>query len=259
MVTANAMLSQEQRMRFETVPIASIDKTWGPRPTERMIEHVRQHGVLVPVLLAENTDDDGVLSLRIVDGNRRIAAAREAMLPDIPAVIVPAHDETSVAELTLAINTLRTNNPVTEWWAIDDLHRAGVRDTTIAERTGMSSSTLKARARYGDLDPRIFSGLVYGRIAPSVVDKAVRLPVEAQDRIGDAFQEKGTLQTWQVEEEAKKYRQPRPGSAPQSVEDVAYQLDTLAQAAHALGLDRDAWLRHAADAFDRGGDAEGED
>lgn len=245
-------------MRFETVPVATIDKTWGPRPTERMVEHVRQHGVLVPVLLAELPDDDGVLTLRIVDGNRRVAAAREAQMPDVPAVIVPARDETTIAELTLAINTLRTNNPVTEWWAIDDLHQAGIRDATIAERTGMSTATLKARARYGDLDPRIFSGLVYGRIAPSVVDKAVRLPLDAQDRIGDAFQEKGTLQTWQVEEEAKKYRQPRAGSAPQSVEDLGFQLDTLAEAAQALGLDRDAWLRHAADAFNRAGHPEDE-
>lgn len=237
-------------MRFETVSVASIDKTWGPRPTERMIEHVRRHGILVPVLLAEAADEDGVVRLRIVDGNRRLAAARELDLEEIPAIVVSADDAT-IAELTLAINTLRTNNPVTEWWAIDDLHRAGIRDTTIADRTGMSSSTLKARARYGELDPRIFSGLVYGRIAPSVVDKAVRLPLEAQDRIGDAFQEKGTLQTWQVEEEAKKYRQPRAGSAPQSVEDIAFHLDTLAQAAHALDLNRDAWLRLATEAFDR--------
>lgn len=240
--------------RFEHVPLESVGKTWGPRPTDRMIEHVRHHGVLVPVLLAETPDEDGVLGLRLVDGNRRVAAAREAGLERVPAIVVPAADAAAVAELTLAVNTLRTNNPVTEWWAIDDLHQAGIRDTTIAERTGMTPATLKARARYGQLDPRIFSGLVYGRIAPSVVDKAVRLPLEAQDRIAEAFQETGSLQTWQVEQEAKQYRQPRPGSTPQSPEDVAFQLDALASAARTLGFDRETWLRAAGEAFDRDGE-----
>ncbi|MGC4192238.1 MAG: ParB N-terminal domain-containing protein [Thermomicrobiales bacterium] len=246
-------------MRFEDVPLDDIGKTWGPRPTERMVAHIRQHGVLMPVLLAEAPDDDGVLALRLVDGNRRVAAAREAGLTHIPAIVVGAMDDAAIAELTIAANTLRTNNPVTEWWAIDDLHQAGIRDTTIAERTGMTPATLKARTRYGQLDPRIFSGLVYGRIAPSVVDKAVRLPIEAQDRIGEAFEETGSLQTWQVEQEAKKYRQPRAGSAPQSPEDLAFQLDALASAAKGLGLDRDAWLRAAAEAFDRIEDEPGEE
>ena len=249
--------AQDNALRFAEVPLDEIGKTWGPRPTDRMVEHVRHHGVLVPVLLAEVPDEDGVLTLRLVDGNRRVAAAQEAGLDRVPAIVVPAADAAAVAELTLATNTLRTNNPVTEWWAIDDLHQAGVRDTAIAERTGMTPATLKARARYGELDPRIFSGLVYGRIAPSVVDKAVRLPLEAQDRIGEAFQETGSLQTWQVEQEAKKYRQPRAGSAPQSPEDLAFQLDALAGAAQALGFDREAWLRAAGEAFDRL--AEGDD
>ncbi|MGB3328603.1 MAG: ParB/RepB/Spo0J family partition protein [Thermomicrobiales bacterium] len=242
--------------RFEDVALDAIGTTWGPRPTDRLIDHVRQHGVLVPVLLAESADEDGVLSLRLVDGNRRVAAAREAGLSHIPAIVAPTGDDAAIAELTLAINTLRTNNPVTEWWAIDDLRQAGVRDAAIAEHTGMSPATLKARARYGQLDPRIFSGLVYGRIAPSVVDKAVRLPLEAQDRIGESFQETGALQTWLVEQEAKKYRQPRAGSTPQSPEDLAFQLDTLASAARTLGLDREAWLAAAADAFERTGDSE---
>lgn len=248
-----------QTMRFEDVPLDSIGKTWGPRPTERMIEHVRNHGVLVPVLLAETADEDGVLSMRLVDGNRRVAAAREAGRDGIPAIVVTTEDDGAIAELTLAINTLRTSNPVTEWWAIDDLHQAGIRDATIAEHTGMSTATLKARARYGELDPRIFSGLVYGRIAPSVVDKAVRLPHDAQDRIGESFQETGALQGWLVEQEAKKYRQPRAGSTPQSPEDLAFQLDTLASAAQGLGLDRAAWLLAAGDAFDRVGEDAGED
>ncbi|MGC4106286.1 MAG: ParB/RepB/Spo0J family partition protein [Thermomicrobiales bacterium] len=246
-------------MRFEDVPLEQVGKTWGPRPTDRMVEHVRHHGVLVPVLLAEVPDDDGVLTLRLVDGNRRVSAAREAGLQTIPAIIVPAADAAVIAELTLAINTLRTTNPVTEWWAIDDLHQAGVRDTTIAERTGMTPATLKSRARYGQLDPRIFSGLVYGRIAPTVVEKAARLPIEAQDRLGEAFQDRGTLQTWEVEQEAKQYRQPRAGSAPQSPEDLAFQLDALAAASQTLGIDRDAWLRMASEAFDRTGDDSGED
>ncbi|HWV34103.1 MAG TPA: ParB N-terminal domain-containing protein [Thermomicrobiales bacterium] len=241
----------EHQTQVEQIPIADLGKTWGPRPTDRMIEHIKRQGVLVPILVAQVPDDDGVLSYHIIDGNRRVVAAREAGFESVPAIVLDNLANDEIAELTLSANTLRTSNPVTEWWAIDDLRQHGVRDQAITERTGLTPAALKARAKYGSLDPRIFSGLVFGKIAPSVVDKASRLPTEAQDRIGDIFEKSGELQTWQVENEAKHYRQPRAAAAPRSEAELATQLEALAAAAIALGVDREAWLTAAADAFQR--------
>ena len=239
----------------ERVPIEDLGKTWGPRPTERMVEHVKRHGVLVPVLATQTPDDDGVLAWRIIDGNRRVFAAREAGLATVPVAVMTGLGDDEIAELTLAANTLRTSNPVTEWWAIDDLLQKGHREHDVSQRTGLTPAALKARAKYGALDPRIFSGLVYGKIAPTVVEKASRLPMEAQDRIGDIYEQTGGLQTYQVEHEAKKYRQPRAASVPQSPSELTVQLDALASAALSLDLTREAWLAAAADAFQRASEA----
>jgi ParB/RepB/Spo0J family partition protein len=235
----------------EQVPIEDLGKTWGPRPSERMVEHVKRHGVLVPVLATKSPDEDGVLAWRIIDGNRRVFAAREAGLPTIPVAVMTGLEDVEIAELTLAANTLRTSNPVTEWWAIDDLLQKGHREQDVSHRTGLTPAALKARAKYGALDPRIFSGLVYGNIAPTVVEKASRLPMDAQDRIGDLYERTGALQTYQVELEAKKYRQPRAAAVPQSAAELTVQLDALASAAIPLEFTREAWLAAAAESFER--------
>ncbi len=239
----------------EQVPTEDLGKTWGPRPTERMVEHVKRHGILVPVLATQAPDEDGVLAWRIIDGNRRVFAAREAGLASVPVVVLNDIGDDDLAELTIAANTLRTSNPVTEWWAIDDLLQKGHREHDVSQRTGLTPAAFKARTKYGGLDPRIFSGLVYGKIAPSVVEKATRLPMEAQDRIGDLYEQSGGLQTYQVENEAKKYRQPRAAPVPQSAAELTVQLDALASAAISLDFDREAWLTAAADAFQQASDA----
>jgi len=244
-------ISMERDVPIKQVPTGELGKTWGPRPTDRLVDHVRRHGVLVPVLATQAPDADGVLGWRLIDGNRRVAAAREAGLRTVPVMILTDLDEDEAAELTIAANTLRTSNPVTEWWAIDDLLQKGHREQDVSQRTGLTPAALKARVKYGGLDPRVFSGLVFGKIAPSVVEKASRLPIEAQDRIGDIYEQTGGLQTHQVEHEAKKYRQPRAGSAPQSAAELTVQMDALASAAISLDIDRSAWITIAGEAFDR--------
>ncbi len=252
-------MEMEQDVLVKQVSTEELGKTWGPRPTDRMVDHIKRHGVLVPVLATQATDEDGVIAWRLIDGNRRVAAAREAGLPTVPVIVLTDLGEDEAAELTIAANTLRTSNPVTEWWAIDDLLQKGHREQDVSQRTGLTPATLKSRAKYGGLDPRVFSGLVFGKIAPSVVDKASRLPMEAQDRIGDIYEQTGGLQTYHVENEAKKYRQPRAGSVPQSVTELTVQLDALASTAIALDLDRAAWLAIAGEAFERalGDDGDG--
>ncbi|HEU0164640.1 MAG TPA: ParB N-terminal domain-containing protein, partial [Thermomicrobiales bacterium] len=78
----------ESTYQIEEIPIEDLGQTWGPRPTERMVEHVKRHGVLVPILVTRTPDEDGVLALRVIDGNRRINAASDAGLATVPAIIL---------------------------------------------------------------------------------------------------------------------------------------------------------------------------
>jgi ParB-like chromosome segregation protein Spo0J len=175
------------------VRVDQIDETVGPRPAARLVENVRRNGVVVPVILAERVDDDGELHLVIVDGNRRIAAAREAGIAEVPARIVQDASEPEIANLTLVTNTFRSSNYVTEFWAMNELQRAGVDRKRLAEVTGMSASTLATREHLANLDRTLFLGLTDGRIPPTVALAAARLDREAQDRLAAVFQRTGRL------------------------------------------------------------------
>lgn len=198
----------DRDVQIEHVAISVLGKTWGPRPTARMVDHVKRHGVLVPVLAACVPDDNGVLTYRLIDGNRRVRAAQEARLSTVPAIVFQDLADKDIAELTIAANTLRTSNPVTEWWAIADLFTAGYDERDLRHRTGITITAIKSRVRLGELDPRVFAGLVYGKIAPSVAEKVSRLPVSEQDRLGELYDTKGRLLSHQVEAEAASLRQP---------------------------------------------------
>ena len=90
----------------------------GPKTTNAFNRSVRRFGILNPVLLAEVVDADGVIDLAIIDGNRRVRAARAARLPKIPSVVLKATTEHDRARLTLMCNYMRSANFHTESAAI---------------------------------------------------------------------------------------------------------------------------------------------
>ncbi len=93
-------------------------KPVGPKTTNAFNRSVRRYGVLNPVLLAEVIDADGVIGLAVIDGNRRIRAARSARLPKVPAVVLKATTKEDRARLTLMCNYMRSGNFHTESAAI---------------------------------------------------------------------------------------------------------------------------------------------
>ena len=93
-------------------------KPAGARVTSAFIRSVRRYGVINPTLLAEVVDADGVISLEIIDGNRRVRAAQSARLPKVPAVVLKATTKQDRARLTLLCNYMRSANFHTESSAI---------------------------------------------------------------------------------------------------------------------------------------------
>jgi ParB/RepB/Spo0J family partition protein len=90
----------------------------GPKATAAFTRSVRRYGVVTPVLVAEMVDADGVIALTVVDGNRRIRAAKAERLPKVPAVVLKATTEQERARLTLMCNYMRSMNFHTESAAI---------------------------------------------------------------------------------------------------------------------------------------------
>ncbi len=90
----------------------------GVKTTGRFNRSIGRFGVLNPVLLAEVPDEDGVIQLHILDGNRRVRAARASRLSKVPAVVLKETTLLDRARLTLICNFMRSSNFHTESLAI---------------------------------------------------------------------------------------------------------------------------------------------
>lgn len=100
-----------------------------------LVDSVRQHGVVEPVILRK--DPEGKLHLRA--GYRRYNAAKEAGLKQIPANIFTV-DESKGLELALIENLQRVDmNPLDRAMAFKDLiEKAGIEQQEAAKRLGIS-------------------------------------------------------------------------------------------------------------------------
>lgn len=225
------------------VPVEEIEHTVGPGPSDRLVESVRRHGVVVPVILREIVSEEGELAYGIIDGNRRVASARAAELATVPARVVSDITEADAAQVTLLTNSFRTGNYVTELWALRALERSGIDRRKLPAITGMTASTIETRETLSRLDRRLFIALAEGKIGPTVATAAARLDPEIQARLADEFARTGRLTKAQVDAVT-----PRKDEDQAEPEDIRAALLTLARTAHARGIDEDAWLdaaRHA--------------
>jgi|GEM_PF-4106765 len=235
--------------------LSEIDATVGPRPADRLVESVRRNGVIVPVILAERVDEDGELRLVIVDGNRRVAAARAARRDSVPARVLRDVSDPEMANLTLVSNNFRTSNYVTEFWAMNELQRAGLERSKLAEFTGWTPSTISTREHLANLDRRLFLGLSEGRLTPTVALAAARLERDIQEKLGDVFQRTGRLTKTDVDQANPEKNAPT-GEIPEIdvegrvlPEDLQMALTAIARQAVGRGIDDETWTSAAARAF----------
>jgi len=236
---------------FRQIALEELGETWGPKPAERLVQNIRDNGIIVPVVVAEATDADGQVTFQLIDGNRRVAAARLAGLSAVPAQVIRGFSAAELAQVTLLANSMRATNPVTEWWALDELVQAGSRPDDLAQMTGLSKSTLQNRMTLADLDARIFKGLARGEVPPTVAMAASRLPPEIQERLGERFAETGVLRKRDVEVAATMAEGGASDDAeqPSTADDLAGELRVLATRAVAAGMSAAEWRTAAAEAF----------
>jgi hypothetical protein len=175
------------------VPLSEIGRTVGPSPVPRFVENVRRNGVVIPILLREVVSTDGTVEYRIVDGNRRVAAAREIGLQDIPSRVLIDVSVDDAARLVLTANNFRSENEITEYWAIRHLIRTGASRQRVADDGGFDVRYMRLRDRWGTLDRRIFTGYSEGRIPSSIANKIAKMQPDDQRHFGDLFQRKGRI------------------------------------------------------------------
>ncbi|HEY7295065.1 MAG TPA: ParB/RepB/Spo0J family partition protein [Dehalococcoidia bacterium] len=189
-------------------PRAVID----PETLGDLVESIRQHGVLQPLIVSRKQRAGGV-SYQLIAGERRLHAARAAGLQRVPVVVREATPQERL-ELALVENIQRADlNPLEEALAFQRLGgEFGLTQETLARRVGRSRTAVANTLRLLSLDDEIKASLAAGEISEGHARALLGLADAAQRRqLWRQIVERG-LPVRQTEELVRRLReQPAPG------------------------------------------------
>jgi ParB/RepB/Spo0J family partition protein len=170
-----------------TLELGMLSVTDVITPSHELVACIQRFGVLTPIVVF----DDGT-RLRIVDGRRRVAAARAAGYDSIPATVYQA-DGCIPDLITMVLNEQRRENPVADFNAIRRLQRRGATEREICEVTGMSASRIHRRMKLAALHRDLFEGLGRGELTVAVAEACAALPTAQQAGLVARLRESGRL------------------------------------------------------------------
>ena len=187
--------------------------TFDQAALEELAASIREHGILQPLIVTETPDQPGRYWL--IAGERRLRAARLALLEEAPAIVREASPQ-QLVEWALVENLQRADlNPLEEAAAYQSLmDDFGLTQAEIGQRVGKSRSAIANTVRLLQLPPDAQQALSEGRISagharallalsePSLMSQALER-VLAYD-----------LSVRQTEELVKRLLQPAPEEPP---------------------------------------------
>ena len=164
-------------------------------PDRALVASVRRFGVVTPVVLLNLNDGEGD---RLVDGRRRVLAAKEAGLDHVEALIYRLDPDEGrrffpPEVLTLALNELRRPNPVAEAEAIRRLMDRGATLRDICRITGLPPVRVQRRMRLLRLSAPLAEALEEGRLAVGVAEAAAKLAPAEQGELAEKLARDGKL------------------------------------------------------------------
>lgn len=227
---------------FQNLALTDLGDTIGAAPGDRMLESVKDFGVIQPILVAETTDENGEIQLQVIDGNRRVAASRKAGLRYIPAFVLSGLEPDHIAQLTLMANGFRTSNYLTEFWAMQELERHNYSDSDVRKIAGMAGSSYELRSLLSGLHQDIFTGYHEGDISQAIAIAVAKLPAESQQSLADTYRKTGRIRQADIREVA-----PRQESDPAALDK---HLRSAAETGIDLGISREDFLLYAGKQWD---------
>jgi ParB/RepB/Spo0J family partition protein len=161
---------KEQLMDAIYIPVSEIKSNPRQPRTEfngsemaSLVASVKEHGILQPLMVT--IQDGGIYVL--IAGERRLRAAREAGLEEVPAVIVPEADDRRMLELALIENVQRADlNPLEKARAYQQLvDEFNLSHEDVAARVGQHRSTVTNTLRLLKLPESIQHALLAGSVS----------------------------------------------------------------------------------------------
>jgi len=157
----------------------------GPEPSRELVENIKARGVRTPITLMAV---GGVYQL--VAGRRRLLAAIQCGMLSIPAIIETGE---SLASAALSDHALRKENPAADLKHIEHLMDLGYSDKQIAQATGLTLGTIRARLRLKELHPALREALDGGTFSVAAAEQARKLSWADQQVLAAQLEESGKL------------------------------------------------------------------
>ena len=173
-------------MMSRSIPISQIVGYENAKPKKALVKSIQDQGFLVEFPVILTPEDDG--NYRLLDGRRRTAAAKAAGLESVLAEI----SEAGVA-LTILSHATRSENPVAELKAYQELQRQGLSQDEIARAGYATLQRMRKIAKLNRLVTAIAGRVESGEIAPGVAFEIARLAPEVQRKLAQEEKITGLL------------------------------------------------------------------
>ena len=172
--------------RTNKIPVADIRKSpWQPRrvfspePLAELIDSVKERGVLQPLLVRKVAD-----YYELIAGERRLRAAQEANLKEVPAVIMDVGDQEAL-EIALVENLQRSDLNLVEeaegYRMLADTFN--MTQEQIAERVGKARPTITNALRLLDLPDSVKQLIAERRITPGHAKALLGLEIAREQEL----------------------------------------------------------------------------
>lgn len=158
-------------------------REFDPEKMAELVQSIRKHGVLQPVLLRRVAVD----SYELIAGERRVRAAREAGLRTVPSLVKECTDA-QMLEVALIENVQREDiNPVEAASAYQRLiTEFGLTQEEIAARVGKARSTIANTLRLLTLPPEILESVRTGEISEAHARALLQAPPDSRLKAWEA-------------------------------------------------------------------------
>jgi len=185
-------LPPETRIALSKLP---SDEELGPvEPDANFCRSVEEIGVYNPICLKRAKH-----GYRVVEGKRRVMAARLAGQKMIPARIFPEDwADADVVQITLHEN--RKPNPISELEAFEAATGRGLTVNDIKYKTGMTQQKVRVLTQLQNLIPELRAAMSDGRLKPSVAYLVAKMPKSDQRKLLPVLRQEGRLKVKDVKE-----------------------------------------------------------
>lgn len=161
---------------MEEIPITHLRGYEKTKPRKALVQSIQDQGFLpaFPIVVAPAAND----TYSILDGRRRTAAASRVGLETVLAVVTEGD-----VTLTILAHATRSENPVAELKAYQELQRSGMSVEQIARAGYATLGRIRKISKLNHLIPAIAARVESGEIAPSIAFQITKLAPEIQNEL----------------------------------------------------------------------------